>query len=208
MAPTCQAQWQASAAAPMVAPGPGFGSYRERLRAGGRCAFQRSIDAGLVPRGMKQDWSTIPTAPSQEAGYFPQAQGTGGMPYTGMEDGQQMWSQVQGNSWDILNDQSQMSMQMPYVQDAPLLQQPQTSPSMQMMPATGVPPAPMLPEQCLQLPQMPIPQAELAQSPMAQMQLPGVMSGASTPTDFNRCMSIVMPQSTQEPCDKDLLAAQ
>lgn len=108
-----------------------------------------------------------------------------------------MWNQQQqGNScWDFSNDQSQMSMQVPYIQDGSLMQQP--------------PPAPMLPEQCLQMPQMQMPQVvqELAPSPMA-MQLPSVMSGESTPTDFNRCMSIVMPQSTQEPCDKDILAAQ
>mmetsp|Transcript_67867 Transcript_67867/g.120554 ORF Transcript_67867/g.120554 Transcript_67867/m.120554 type:complete len:418 (-) Transcript_67867:128-1381(-) len=62
--------------APMVAPATppppqGFASYRERLRAGGQQAFQRAIDAGLVPKTMKQEWrppvggSAPPPPPAQ-----------------------------------------------------------------------------------------------------------------------------------------------
>jgi len=76
--------------------------------------------------------------------------------------------------------------------------------SMQQQPISQAPP--MLPEQCLQVSQMQMPQMELTQSPMAQMQMP--VSGDSTPTDINRCMSIVMPQSAQYPCYNDLVAAQ
>jgi hypothetical protein len=197
----CQAQWQAPSLAPVTPPGPMFGSYRERLRAGGRNAFQRSIDVGLMPKAMKQEWNPTSSASAASQGFFPQ------QPYTGMEDAQQqMWNVGTGQQnasacWEYSWDQSQMPMQPPFPQDVPLMQQSQQMMPLIQQPTPQVPT--MLPDQCMQ---KQLPPMELAQSPMAQMQMP--VSGESTPTDIDRCMSIVMPQSAQFPCNNDLVAAQ
>lgn len=49
-----------------------FASYRERLQAGGRGVFQRTIDSGLMPKAMKPEWgaSAVPmSVPAQ--GFLP-----------------------------------------------------------------------------------------------------------------------------------------
>jgi hypothetical protein len=131
---------------------------------------------------------------------------------TGSEVGQQMWSDttgMQGNGyWDFSATQSPMN-QATYTQDpyqmqhstmnpeAALMQQNQVMHQMnlqqQMMPMNPA-------EQCL--PQMQMPQMEVAQTPIC------ITSADSTPSEIDRCMSIVMPQANQFPCDNDMMAAQ
>lgn len=198
-------------AAPMLPEQP-FISYRERLRAGGRGAFQRAYDAGIVPKSMKQDWSSTQTAhgvlaqqPEMQNGY-----GTGG-------DSQQMWS---GNGQMQQQDYygAPMQSQYPCMQQ---VQQPQQT--MTMLPQMAVQQPQMMPlAQCnsgeqspmsMQLQQMQVAQMnqqlqlQLPQMAMSQGHTPSAsgastpMSGYSTPTDFENvrreCMAIVMPQTSQ-----------
>jgi len=70
----------------------GFTNYRERLRASGRGVFQRAIDAGFVPKSMKQDWGAGQISSAHAPGMLQQS------PY----GGQQMWngaSQMQSNDY-------------------------------------------------------------------------------------------------------------
>lgn len=111
-------------AAPMTAPQQ---SYREMLRAGGRGAFQRSIDAGFMPTNMKQGWDTVQMPQNQAQGRVAQ-QGqmehqNAAMPYAMAYDGQQMWNGAEGqmhsdDCWSVPFDQSQMSSQSMYTQDS------------------------------------------------------------------------------------------
>lgn len=166
-------------------------SYRERLRAGGRAAFQRAIDAGLVPKNMKQEWCA--TQPSAMANSYQEFQNNNmGMQYGSLGDGQQMWNamgQAQtGNCWQ----QVQMPMQAPTF-----------APHHHMQPQMAVPMMSQMQPQPAQV-QAQVPMFEM---PMCQMQVPPqAQSCESTPTDFDRCMAICMPQTAQ--FDKDLMAAQ
>lgn len=212
-APACQAaqaHWEPPRA--MGQPEPAFGSYRERLRAGGRGAFQRAFDIGLVPKNMKQEWMTNGTDANN---------GAMGMPYGG--DAQQMWNgQVQSSDYGGMA----MQAQYPYVQQVPqqspmpvqMMPQPQMQPQMQqpmqMMPMASGDQSPQMGQ--LQLPQMAMQQMAMQQSQMPSMgmsQAPTpTSSGASTPSGVesvrSECMAILMPQASQFSCDNDLLAAQ
>merc|ERR1719162_2176832 len=108
---------------PPVMPAPayqeqGFPSYRERLRAGGRGAFQRAFDIGLMPKNMKQEGQT---GSSMSYG-----------------DANQMWTgagQMQSNDY-AYQAQYQMPMpsqQMPLMMPHMAMQQPST----QMLPMQG-----------------------------------------------------------------------
>lgn len=210
-----QEQWMPAQAAPtgaLLAPREqGFGSYREMLRAGGRGALQRGIDAGLMPKAMKQDWSAMPRSTAPAQGFLcqqPQVQQDTMMPYAMAEDSQQMWNgvgQMQGSDcWDASYNQAQMPMESMYAQQFQQQHDP-TVMQYQMMPQMAM----QDPAQMLQMPQceqspmcgnmcnMPL---ELPQMAMSQVQLSPIASGESTPA-FS-CMS------EPEPCDADLMALQ
>merc|ERR1719261_173156 len=57
----------------------------------------------------------------------------------------------------------------------------------------------------LQLPQMQGTQMELPAACMSQMHVSTPLSGASTPSEIDRCMAIIMPQASQFPQDMDLV---
>lgn len=117
-APACQEQQPPT----MTMMDPSATSYRERLRAGGRGAFQRALDAGLAPKAMKQEWNglTAPSAPAQ--GFLPKqldCQSASIMQYPGTGEGQQIWNgtgQMQSNDgWCSPVNQPQMQLQQPYM---------------------------------------------------------------------------------------------
>jgi len=183
-----------------------YGSYRERLRAGGRNAFQRAYDAGLVPKNMKnQEW----TPQSHEMQI-----GATGMPYNAMGDGNQMWnSAVQMQSTDYCGMQMQPQYQcMQQVQMQPQMQQP-----MQMLSMPAGDQSPQMGQ--MNMTPMAMSQMQMQMPPMAlsQVQTPvntpaSTASGDSTPTELmsvrSECMAILMPQASQFPCNNDMLAAQ
>lgn len=214
-----QEHFQPPRMAAQMMPEQPFVSYRERLRAGGRGAFQRAYDAGIVPRGMKQDWNSAQSATQQRD-----------MQQGGYGDSQQMWS-----------GHGQMQQQDYY--GAPMPPQYQCMQQVQQ-PQQGMT---MLPQMAVQQPQM-MPMAQGEQSPMSmqlqqmqmaqmnqqlQLQLPQMamsgnatptasgastpMSGYSTPIDNEHvrreCMAMLagaLPQTSQGfgECDQAALAAQ
>lgn len=212
--------WDATATP--AAPDTAIASYRERLRAGGRGAFQRSVSgfvAKMTPPVAQDQWLQDWSTPGQ--GYFTPQQD---MQYT--TDASQMpWpcgEQMQSSDgWNMPMNQPQMLAEYEFQQQmvpasAEMMQmdmasqqqqymlQPQMMPQMvqqpQMMPQS---------EQLLQMqmPQVQVPQMQLPQ--MAMSQVPTVTaSGDSTPDEMGRCMAIVMPQSAPYAQDKDFVAAQ
>jgi len=101
---------------------PSSTSYRERLRAGGRGAFQRAIDAGLAPKAMKQEWSGLQASSGPAQGFLPQqldCHSAAMMQYSTTGDGQQIWNgigQMQSNGgWCSPMNQPQMQSQQPYM---------------------------------------------------------------------------------------------
>jgi hypothetical protein len=155
-------------------------SYREKLRAGGRGALQRAINAGLVPKNMKQQWfaQQMPAHVGSSSAPPESYQHNIAMPFSMLGD-----DQVQLNScW----------------QQAPMHMANFTPAAHSFMPAQ-MSMTTMSGEQFL-------PSAQLQD---IQVTAP-LQSGDSTPTDIDRCMAIVMPQAgnIQFPCDKDMMAAQ
>lgn len=196
--------------APIAAPQfqeAGFGSYRERLRAGGRGAFQRAFDVGLVPKNMKQDWNGVqmPSTPAQGM-LLQSAEGhnCSQMSYDGSHG--QMWNGT--GQMQQSNDYCGYAMQAPQMQMQMLPQMAVQQP-MQMMPMQQGEASPVTPQMAMPQPQM---QMQLPPMAMSQPQTPS-SSGYNTPTSSDsvraECMAILMPQASQFfPCDQDLLAAQ
>lgn len=194
-------------------------SYRDRLRAGGQGAFQRAFDRGLVPRSMKNEWSMAQPTDMQNV-YSQQPDGQSGnyMQCMAGSDSQQNWSGSGHNYWYVPMEQSQMSAPCSFTQQAPIEQHHMSTPCSY---------APQMPleQQHMYNQQAPLEQAQmsaqctypqqqqtLVQLPPAAMaqppqipQMPTPTMSDATPTDL---MSIIMPQSAQFPCDRDLMAAQ
>lgn len=173
-------------------------SYREKLRAGGRGAFQRAFDIGLMPKTMKQpmtqEWGTAQAQPSLDLqGMLSQQDVQSGMMMPCMTggDAQQMWTgttQMQGNEyWYVPVEQPHMQAPCAYTQQVPMMQPPQPLELLQMS----------------QQPVLPMPAQGMMQ-PQDMMQA----TPDSTPTEFQRCMAIVMPQSADLARDNALMAAQ
>lgn len=162
-------------------------SYRERLRAGGRGAFQRAMNAGLMPKNMKQEWCQQPQQLNNNMAM--------------QCDGQQMWN----TNWQ----QGQMQMQPTQQMQCQPAQMPvQMMPQMQAQPSQFQQPMQMMSMECMQEPQMQAPQAQVQmfEMPMCQMQTP-IQSGESTPTtEVDRCMAIIMPQQSPFGFNDDLAA--
>lgn len=210
-APVCQDPWESARATAPPLPEPSFGSYRERLRAGGRGAFQRAFDAGLMPSNMKQEWNTMQMPSASAQGMLSQSQEVQSgstMQYGAVGDAHQMWSgagQMQSNDYCGVPMQAQYQcvqqanhteMQMTAMSGqqlvAPVSMQ-QSQMPMQMLPQMAV----QQPVQMVQMQQgeqspqmsqmqmaMPVPQMSLPQMQLPQMvQTPTTSSGDSTPTE-------------------------
>lgn len=156
---------------------PALGSYRDRLRAGGMGAFQRAMNAGLMPKAMKNEWNP---AQMNAQGYLPQQPEGFGMP----AECQQAWcgagQMPSPDCLGILMNQPQMPMQ----------QQQQMVPSMPSQPMQyfQVPQAQATPAEQTQMmnhmqaPQMQMPNMQLPPMQMCDVQEPvALMSGESTP---------------------------
>lgn len=191
---------------PAAAPEQAFGSYRDRLRAGGQGAFQRAFDAGFVPRSMKQEWGGMHMPPAASHGELLQQEMQSGaaMSYTGAGDCNQMWSgagHMQSDSWGgPMQTQYQCVQQAPQFETQGLQMVPPVSMQSQQMPMQMLPqmavqqPMQMMPmaqgEQSPQMSQMYMSQMPVQQMPQPQMQLPQMAmsqapptaSGESTPT--------------------------
>lgn len=210
---------------------PTFTSYRERLRTSGRHAFQRAYDAGLLPKAMKQDSSAVARFDSH---YHPDMRTCTPLssPMSYMSNGGHTAVSMQSNDcWPVQMEASSMAAfpsqqlhmmaqqpdarqmspmqcQLPQMLSYPALQQQPTqplmdapSPHMSQM-QVGMHMSQMQP-QPVQMPQM---QMQQMQPPQTHLQV--AVSGDATPTEIDRCMSIVMPGATQFPYDKDMMAAQ
>lgn len=223
-APACQApqeQCEPPRAAALMLPEQAFPSYRERLRAGGRGAFQRAYDAGFIPKGMKQEWNSGQTA----HGVLPQQSDVhngSSMPYG---DSQQMWNgagQMQSNDYSSTPMQPQypcmQQVQQPQMM-VPMLPQMAVQQPMQMPQGDHSPMSqvqmPQMQNQALQLPQMAMSQVHTPTASGASTPTGWLTSGQSTPTEIDmavraECMAILqMPQSSQFfPVDQEMLAAQ
>jgi len=192
-APGCQApqeQCEPPRAAAMMHPEQGFTSYRERLRAGGRGAFQRAYDAGFVPKNMKQEWGSAQTA----HGGLPQQQQEMQHGYGASGDSQQMWNgagQVQNNDYYGAPMQSQYQCMQQQVQQPQVMVQSMMLPQMavqqpQMVPMPqdiGHTPMNQMQMPQMQVPQMPAQPLQLPQMAMSQCHTP-TASGESTPTGW------------------------
>jgi len=120
--------------ATMLALEPSSTSYRERLRAGGRGAFQRAMDAGFVPKNMKQDWAGLQTSSTPAQGFLPKTQADGNqggmMQYSTLGDSQQMWNaagQCSPMAQPQMQPQSQPMMQMAPPMPPQMMMQPEVS---------------------------------------------------------------------------------
>lgn len=205
-------------AAPAAPPPPplapvmdceGGTSYRDRLRAGGQGAFQRAFNVGLMPKSMKNEWNAPRPAADVQCVLSQQSDMQHGMFTTGMEgaDAQQNWNGAGHNYWYVPMEQPQMlpmeqaSMEQPnvFAMEQPMMfgmEQPQMSPQ-----------CPYMQQPVVQLPPQALSQAPLLQQCQAQTPT-STVSTEATPTEIERCMAIIMPQSAQFPCDKELMAAQ
>jgi len=175
----------------MIEPAFSSASYREKLRAGGRGALQRSNDAGFMTKVMKQDWNTVQIPPSPANGFMPQheeVQNPAAMQYAMMGDSQHMWSsaeQMQSmDCWGAPVDPSQM--QCSYAQASQLQQQMMHQSDLSQMTA--------MPDQQWGGP-MPLQEA-LPYQMMSQMQDPLVTSMQTLPMTADE-HSLQMLQMTQ-----------
>jgi len=164
-------------------------SYRERLRAGGRGAFQRAIDSGLLPKNMKQEWNGQHSSSVAAQGFLPkqqpEVQSGGLMQYSTLGDNQQMWA-AGNDGWSSPMGQAQMQSQQAYAPQQMMQQQMQP----QMM--LQVP----MPQQQAQQPaqmmlQMPAPQeqvqqqVQMAQEPEGDRELMALQLKAAA--EMNQC---------------------
>jgi len=197
-----QRSLMANAAAPIspaatTAPGPEppCSNYRERLRAGGRGAFQRAFDMGLVPKNMRHDqWnsmSTPTTTPTSMMGQQMDSNIGASEGYGMCGDAHQMWgggvqSMQSGASdfWMMPTDgraaTHMNSQQVTYMQQMS-----------QMMPQAAMQPQP--PQQTPQMYSSSMPfQPQQQQQPMPLAQYPASQGAhhASPP-----CSVVSLPQA-------------
>jgi len=150
-------------------------SYRERLRAGGRGAFQRAIDKGLMPKAMREMGGATQTAGGFDVATLPQQQGTqnnfAAMQCGTLAEGQQMWNgagQMQTNeSWHVPMNPSQSPPQSPYGQYGHQPQHPTQMSPMQYPQMPSPAPVQMMVQMPVQQPQL---QQMLVQQPQQMTQ--------------------------------------
>jgi len=168
-------QWQAPRTAVPVLPERVFPSYREKLRAGGRGAFQRANHAGLG-KSVTEEWDMAQMTPTAAQGqgipaHRPKDQYNISMQYAGNGDSNLMWNsggQMQSNAcWSAPMDPPQMTPQYSY---APQLQQAMLPQDLrQISPTAGQ----QSPQAFLQQSQMPLLLPEMAgQTPQVQQHMP------------------------------------
>jgi hypothetical protein len=102
-----------------------------------------------------------------------------------MQHPEQFQQQIMRPPQELSDIGWQLPMQAPMQQPTPM--------PMHMMPQVG-----------MDLPQMQMPQMPIVHSQMP----PLVANGDGSPTEIDRCMAIVMPGTTEQSCDKDLVALQ
>lgn len=206
-APACQAQHVERYMSPQnmapTFPEQSFPSYRERLRAGGRGAFQRAYDAGFMPKNMKQEWSS--TQPFQ--GVLPQQQAM-----QNSCDAQQVWGSMGQMPSNDYCGVPQMQAQYPCAQRPQQPQMQMMLPPMamqQQMAQSDMSPMTQMQLSQMHLAQMPQLASQLSHMAMSQPHTPSASgastptsgwptSGENTPTEMARreCMAFLMPQSS------------
>jgi hypothetical protein len=176
-----------------------------------------------MPKTMKQEWSDGQAA-FQFQGYTPMSSP---MSYASALDGHPVWNageSMQGSEyWPVQLEQQQQQQQQQH--QMPVASSHQTQPQCpeangvmhqqpSMMPHAGVQ------QVQIQQPMQMMSQGQFgmdASSPMTIMQTPqmqmhmasmALASGDSTPTEFSRCMAIVMPDTALFSHDKNMVAAQ
>lgn len=211
---------------------PTFTSYRERLRAAGRHAFQRAYDAGLLPKAMKQDASLIARTDSH---YQPDLRtctpistpmsyvSHGGHTPVSMQSNECWGMQMDPSPMAAFSSQqmsimaqqhdacqmSQMQCQLPQMMQYPPVQQQQQPQALVDAPSPHM--AQM--QVGMQMPQMQhqvqMPQMQMQQQMQVSQSQLAVAGTADVPhAELDRCMNIVMPGATQFSYDKDMMAAQ
>lgn len=187
--------------------------YRERLRAGGREAFQRAFNVGLVPKSMKQE---VYNNDMQGLRQQHSASVSSPMAYSSVPESHAMWDAPMQS-----NDYWHTQMEHPPMLEQPQMMSPHFTGSQdvqQMMPQfqQAWNPVPMqqpdMQPQPLPHGQLPaMPNMQVPQMHMQQQQLEGMPVVDSSPTELHRCMAIIMPEAGQFgqfPCDKNMMAAQ
>lgn len=170
-----------------------------------------------MPKNMKQEWSTqqdthmqVNAAIQQQTNGQPSTPMSWSMSQTSATGGQPQWNMgapTQGDEfWAAQQQQQQQQM----------LTTPYPTSHMQMMSPdigqSGVlacqPPYPQqMNQQAPQQPQMGMPQMQVQQMQVSQAQMQFTQSGDTTPTELDRCMAIVMPDTAQHR-DRDMMVAQ
>jgi len=192
------AQWQAPC---IPAPSLPELSYREKLRAGGRGAFQRANHAGFG-KSATEEWT--PTAAQGQGipAQWPQDQYNISMQYAGDGDSNQMWTssgQMQSNAcWGMPMDPPQMTPpqmapQYPY---APQLQQTMLPQDLtQMSPMAGQqPPQAFLQQMPLMLPEMAMQTPQVQQLQTAPSPTPSSTNGTGTFPNAFSMQQVQLPQ--------------
>lgn len=155
-------------------------SYRERLRAGGRGAFQRALDAGLMPKNMKQEWNGQHSSSAAAQGFLPkqqpEGQSGGVMQYSALGDSQQMWN-GSNDGWCSPMGQAQMQPQQAYA------------------------PQQMMQQQMAQQMLIQVPQQQAQQPAQMMLQMPTPQEQVQQPVQM-------MPQAAQFQGDTELMALQ
>lgn len=206
-----QPSWDASYAAHAPMCAAPFASYREKLRAGGRGALQRAIGAGLMPKNMKQEWSLqqdttmhVNDVSQQQPHGQNSTYESSPMSYVMPANSNPGWNAVasaQGDPcWHMQIEQNQMPAPYPNSNMQAMYQPADAG----RMPCNPQYPQQMMPAQPPQQPQMGVPQMQVQQVQLPQAQMPVTHGGDATPTELQRCMAIVMPDT----CDKDMMVAQ
>lgn len=211
---------------------PTFTSYRERLRASGRCAFQRAYDIGLLPKAMKQDAALAARAESQfQTDVRSCTPMSTPMSYVSSAGNTPM-SMHSSDCWSMHMDPSSMQPNCPSQQIHMMAQQSDTRQMSQMqyqmsqmLPYSAMPQHPQQHQLALeassphssqvqvgmQMSQMQPQHMQMSQMHISQVQPPQThlqvaANGDTTPTEIDRCMRIVMNGAPQY--DKNMMAAQ
>jgi hypothetical protein len=191
----------------------GGSNYRERLRAGGREAFQRAYNAGLMPKAMKQD-GMYGSDSWMGRHQFSQNNTpvSSPMSYSSVADGHAVWDSAAAAAPTQNADYWPNQMEHAQMLDRPqmmsnfgashdtqqIIPQFQQAQFQQAWNAVAMQQAGQQQQQQAQL-QLQLPQQQMQQMPVAV---------GSSPTELHRCMAIILPETAQFPCDKQMVAAQ
>jgi len=205
---------------------PAGSSYRERLRAGGREAFQRAFGIGLMPKSMKQEvmYNSDMRFARQDGAMngHPMSQNTtpmsSPMSYSSVTDSHAVWdatAQMQSTDYWPSQMEHPLMLEQPHIMAHLAGSQPQFhqdqfqqawSPAAMQQPELQAQPMAHPMAGAMQMPHM---QLQVPQMHMQRMEpIPDAYAADSSPMELHRCMAIIMPETAQFPCDKNLVAAQ